>query len=124
VSHAVAAIHHYDVKTRGEPRTQCRGKLSRNMETQNPTWMVEFEGQRRSLESIWSDELAKIVGPLRDSLNAALAGASTPSDLYGLVITIYAEDGEWGFKLGGPATAVQYAIDMIGQRRELTPRPN
>jgi hypothetical protein len=82
-------------------------------------WLVEFEGQQRRLDDIWSDELAKVVGPTRDEISAVLDSAPSPEDLEGLRVIIYAEEGEWGFKLKGPPLAVNYATDLIGQSRQI-----
>lgn len=82
-------------------------------------WLVEFEGQQRRLDDIWSDELAKTVGPLCEEVSTALGGAQSPEDLEGLKVVIYSDGDEWGFKLAGPSNAVNYATDVIGQVRPI-----
>ena len=81
-------------------------------------WLVELDGERRPIESVWSDELSRIVGPLKATVEAALGKAADPNELDGLQIIIYAEiaDGgaEWGFKFAGRASAVNYAVDLMG----------
>lgn len=81
--------------------------------------MVEFEGERRPLESVWSDELARLVGPLKSTVENALDKAADPDELKGLMIIVYTEvmdaGAQWGFKFAGPPTAVNYAVSLVGQ---------
>lgn len=88
------------------------------------TWIVEFEGQQKPLAEVWSPEMAVIVGPVRDSVSAALEAAEDPDELHELRVIIFAEDGEWGFRLAGSPVAVNYAIALIGLKRDVRPARN
>lgn len=70
------------------------------------------------MEAVWSDEFARIVGPLRSTIEKALDKAADPDELQGLKVVVYAEEGEdgatWGFKFAGPPTAVNYAVFLTG----------
>ncbi len=71
------------------------------------------------MEAIWSDEFARVVGPLRLSVENALAKAVDTDELDGLKVVIYAEEdpegATWGFKFAGPPTAVSYAVFPTGK---------
>lgn len=73
------------------------------------------------MERVWADDFAQIVGPLVNTLKAALDGAD---DLNGLKIVIYAEDDgddmSWGFKFEGSPMAVNRAVDLLGPEASLT----
>lgn len=88
------------------------------------TWIVEFEGQQKPLDDVWSPEMAVIVGPVRHQVAGALDAAADPDELEGLRVIIFAEDGEWGFRLAGSPTAVNYAIALIGLKRDIRPTTN
>lgn len=86
-------------------------------------WLVEFEGEQRPLESIWSDEAARIIGPLKEAIEKALEQATDPDDLKGLRVIVFAEEtesgAEWGFKFLGPPEAVHYAVDLTGSTMQI-----
>jgi hypothetical protein len=83
-------------------------------------WLVEYEGQQMPLDRIWSDELARIVGPLKSTIEKALARAAEPQELAGLKVVVYAEDtgngASWGFKFAGSPAAVGYAVSLVGEQ--------
>lgn len=97
----------------GIDRPRIRGQ-SLGME-----WLVEFEGEQRPLQTIWTDEAARIVGPLQATVEKALGRAADPEELEGLIVIVYAEEtdtgAEWGFKFSGPPAAVNYAISLVGR---------
>lgn len=70
------------------------------------------------MEAVWSDEFARIVGPLKSSIEKALDEATDPSQLHGLKVVVYAEENDtrasWGFKFAGSPTAVNYAVSLTG----------
>lgn len=74
------------------------------------------------MDAVWSDDFARIVGPLVSTIEKALDGAD---DLDGLKIVIYAEDDSdgptWGFKFEGPPTSVNRAIDLLGTEAPIVP---
>lgn len=82
-------------------------------------WLVEFEGEHRSLESIWTDEMERLVGPLKSSIDNALAEATDPNELQGLQVIVYAEQtavgATWGVKFKGPPSTVDYAVRLTGR---------
>ena len=82
-------------------------------------WLVEFEGEQRPLQTIWTDEAARIIGPLKATVENALGRAADLDGLEGLKVIVYAEETEtgaqWGFKFSGPPAAVQYAISLVGR---------
>lgn len=74
------------------------------------------------MDAVWSDDFARIVGPLVSTIEKALDGAD---DLKGLKIVIYAEDDSdgptWGFKFEGPPASVNRAIDLLGTEAPIVP---
>ncbi|SFZ80822.1 hypothetical protein SAMN02983003_0152 [Devosia enhydra] len=80
---------------------------------------MEFEGEQRPLQTIWTHEAACIIGPLKATVENALGGAADLEELEGLKIIVYVEEtetgAEWGFKFRGPAAAVNYAIYLVGR---------
>lgn len=82
-------------------------------------WLVEFEGEQRPLQTIWTDEAARTIGPLKATVENALGRAADLDGLEGLKVIVYAEEtetgAEWGFKFSGPPDAVQYAITLVGR---------
>ena len=87
-------------------------------------WSVEFEGRQVPLDAVW-DDIKAIVGPLKQTVEAALDKAADPDELADLNIVIFAEDNaggaEWGFKLEGTAVAVNYATSLIGKTASIIP---
>jgi hypothetical protein len=83
-------------------------------------WLVEFEGRQTPMEAVWSDEFARIVSPLKHTIETALAKAADPDELNGLKVVIYAEEDDegasWGFKFAGTPVAVNYAFFLMGER--------
>lgn len=81
-------------------------------------WLVEFEGRQMPMDAVWSDDFARIVGPLRSTIEKALGKAADPDELDGLKVVVYAEEdgagATWGFKFAGPPTAVNYAVFLTG----------
>lgn len=88
-------------------------------------WIVEFEGRHLPMDAVWSDDFARIVGPLKSTIEKALDRAADPDELDGLRIIVYAEDdGEapaWGFKFAGPPVAVNYAVILMGDTAPIVP---
>ncbi len=82
-------------------------------------WLVEFEGEQRPLQTIWTDEAALIIGPLKATVEKALCRAADPKELEALMVIVYAEEADtgaaWGFKFSGQRAAVNYAIALVGR---------
>ena len=80
---------------------------------------MEFEGEQRPLQTIWTDEAARIIGPLKATVEKALGRAADPDELEGLMVIVYAEETDmgaaWGFKFSGPVAAVNYAVSLVGR---------
>ena len=74
------------------------------------------------MNAVWSDDFARIVGPLVSTIEKALLGAD---DLDGLKVVIFAEDDgdapTWGFKFEGPTAAVNRAVDLLGPEAPIVP---
>lgn len=72
------------------------------------------------MEAVWSDDFARIVGPLLSTIEKALDKAADPDELDGLKIVVYAEDDSdgptWGSKFAGSPTAVSYARFLMGEQ--------
>ena len=79
---------------------------------------MEFAGRQMPMDAVWSDDFAKIVGPLKPTIEKALVKADDPDDLEGLKIIVFAEDDgdapAWGFKFAGLPVAVNYAVILVG----------
>jgi len=88
-------------------------------------WLVEFEERSMPLEAVWSDDMSKLVDPLKSTIDSALAVAAA-EDIEGLKIVLYAEHGSegaptWGFKLVGSPHVVDYARRLIGDAGSIGP---
>ena len=74
------------------------------------------------MNAVWSDDFARIVGPLVSTIEKALHGAD---DLDDLKVVIFAEDDSdgptWGFKFEGPPASVNLAIDLLGTAAPIVP---
>jgi len=88
-------------------------------------WMVEFDGQQLPMDAVWDNDVAKVVGPSKATIEKALARAAEPDELRELKVIVFAEDeGEapvWGFKFAGAPHAVKYAIDLMGKETPIMP---
>lgn len=89
-------------------------------------WLVEFDERRVPLTSVWSEDMEKLVGPLKSMVDQALAAAPSPEDLDRLKLVLYVETNEgsapeWGFKLVGPGYVVDYARRLIGDTAPIRP---
>lgn len=87
------------------------------------TWLVEFEGQTRPLDSITDPTFQAAVNDSRRYVERALAAEP---DAFAELKVIYSVDPESGleFRFVGPAHAVNLAVDLVGQRAEVTPTRN
>jgi|TARA_A100001391_G_C5082904_1_gene280342 hypothetical protein len=88
-------------------------------------WFVEFEGRQLPMDAVWSDDFARIVGPLKSTIEKTLNRAAEPDELEGLKIVVFAENEAdsptWGFKFAGPQTAVNYAVSLLGAQAPIVP---
>lgn len=87
------------------------------------TWLVEFEGHIKPLDSITDPTFQAAVNDSRGYVEGALAAQP---DAFGELKVIYSVDPEAGlaFRFVGPAYVVNLAVDLVGQRAEVTPRRN
>ncbi len=83
-------------------------------------WLVEFEERQIPLDAVWSDEFARIVGPLKSTIEKALGKAADPRELDDLRVIVLAEEdvtgASWGFKFAGSPLAVNYAVVLVGDQ--------
>lgn len=88
-------------------------------------WIVEFEGRQLPMDVVWNDDFAKIVGPLKATIDQALVRAADPDELNGLRIIVFAEDeGDapmWGLRFEGSPVAVNYAVVLLGAKAPIVP---
>ena len=68
-------------------------------------WLVEFEGEQRPLQTIWTDKAAHIIGPLRATVEKALGRATDPEELEGLIVIVYAEETDTGARWNSSSVA-------------------
>lgn len=87
------------------------------------TWLVEFEGQTKPLDSIADPTFQAAVADSRRYVEAALAAQP---DLFDELKIIYSVDPEAGlaFRFVGPSYVVNLAVDLVGQIAETTPKRN
>lgn len=82
-------------------------------------------GQKKPLAEVWSDDLARIVGPYRDHIEAVFAAANEPEMLEDIEVVFFLEDEKsWGVRFTGAPMAVHYATDLIGPITDIKHRPH
>jgi len=88
-------------------------------------WTIEFMGQQKPLGEVWSDDLARIIGPYRDRIEQAFAAAADPDLLAGIEVIFFVDDEQsWGVRFHGEPLAVNYATDLVGPLVSAESRPN
>ena len=95
--------------------------------SQNDTmkWTIEFMGQQRPLDEVWSDDLAGIIGPYRDRIETAFKAARDPELLNDIEVIFFVDDqNSWGVRFYGQSLAVQYATDIAMPIVKVGTQPN
>lgn len=71
-------------------------------------------GEQRALDEVWTDDIARIIGPLRDRILRAFLRASDPDTLSEIEVVFFVDDERtWGVRFEGSPYAVQYATDLV-----------
>lgn len=86
---------------------------------------IEFMVQQKPLAEVWSDDLARILGPYRDYIEAVFAAARERELLDEIEVVFFLEDEKsWGVRFTGAPLAVHYATDLIGPIADIKRRPH
>jgi hypothetical protein len=86
---------------------------------------AKAKGQRKPLADVWSDDLARIIGPYREHIEAAFTAARDPDMLADIEVIFFLEDEKsWGVRFTGAPLAVHYATDLVGPMAGIKPRPH
>jgi len=88
-------------------------------------WTIEFEGRQKPLAEVWSDDIARIIGPYRARVEQAFATARDQTVLSDIEVVFFVDDRQtWGVRFCGEPLAVQYATDLVKPLLGAGPQPN
>lgn len=87
------------------------------------TWLVEFEGQTKPLDSVTDPAFQSAVHDSRAYVERALAAEPDEFDELKVIYFVDLETG-LGFRFLGPPHAVNLAVDLVGQKAQTTPLRN